>query len=96
MTNKQHIVDQLNKLITLDRSLTEQLINGNYQPVSQAYQDADEFVWCYNDEQIAVAGFLGVLNGILEQDDFRIAADFTGDKHDIGQLIGFSLIKVKQ
>lgn len=84
MTARQ-VVDQLNKLLKIDRNLTERLVNTRY-PVSEEYKQADEFV--YSDEG---AGMIGVLSGlVLDTEQFRISANY--DDNEV--LIGFSLLEL--
>lgn len=85
MTARQ-VVDQLNKLLKIDRNLTERLVNTRY-PVSEEYKLADEFV--YSDEG---AGMVGVLSGlVLDTEQFRLAANY--DDNDV--LVGFSLLEIQ-
>lgn len=79
------IVQQLNRLLELDRSLTEKLVNTRH-PVSEEYKQS-EFV--YSDEG---AGIIGVLSGLtLDTDTQRIAANYDDDN----KLIGFSLLELQ-
>jgi hypothetical protein len=87
MTARQ-VVDQLNRMLQLDRNLTEKLVNTRY-PVSEEYKKADEFV--YSDEG---AGLIGVLNGlVLDTENFRIAANYEDDA--AMKLVGFSLLELQ-
>ena len=84
MTARQ-VVDQLNKLLKIDRNLTERLVNTRY-PVSEEYKQSDEFTYMED----TGAGMIGVLNGlVLDVEQFRIAANY--DDNDV--LIGFSLLE---
>ena len=84
MTARQ-VVDQLNKLLKIDRNLTERLVNTRY-PVSEEYKQADEFTYMED----TGAGMIGVLNGlVLDTDFYRIAANY----NDNDVLIGFSLLE---
>lgn len=85
-------IQQLNKLLQLDRTLTEKLVNTRY-PVSKEYVQADEFVYMHeNDQDTPNAGLVGVLNGLLQLgEENRIAANY--DEHDM-KLIDFSLVNV--
>lgn len=69
------IVSQLNKLLLLDKSLTNTLVNTRYQ-VSEAYTKSDEFVYMQDkDDDIPTAGLIGILNGLaVNTNSFRIAA----------------------
>jgi hypothetical protein len=88
MISKQNICDQLNKLLNLDPKLIEQLVDTRHE-VSPAYQNANEFVWSYDDELVPRAGLIGVLNGLLEVDGQQICANYSNTTNE---LIGFSLI----
>lgn len=85
------VVDQLNKLLQIDRALTEKLVDTRY-PVSKEYTQADEFVYMQeNDQDIPHAGMIGVLNGlVLDTERYRLAANYNDD----GLLIGFSLLEL--
>lgn len=83
---KEKIVEQLNKLLVLDRKFTETIVDTRH-PVNENYALSKEFV-CMDDN---TAGLIGVLNGILEQDDVRIAASYEDDEGK--KLIGFILVK---
>lgn len=86
MTARQ-VVDQLNKLLKIDRNLTERLVNTRY-PVSEEYKQADEFTYMED----TGAGMIGVLNGlVLDTENFRIAANYTDGPDE--KLIGFSLLE---
>jgi|ERR1700722_10899734 len=98
MITKQSVIDQLNKLLTLDRDLIEKLLIP--QPVSNAYQNADEFVWVFNKDDPNLspqASFIGVLQGLLnEQDGYYLAANYdTDDNGKITKLIEFLLVEAK-
>jgi hypothetical protein len=82
--NNLHIVNQLNKLFSIDPELTKKLVDTRH-PVTQAYKDS-EFV--YSDEG---AGLIGVLSGLtLNTTKFRIAADY----NDSNELTGFCLLEL--
>jgi hypothetical protein len=88
MTARQ-VVDQLNKLLKIDRNLTEKLVNTRY-PVSDEYKQADEFTYMED----TGAGMIGVLNGlVLDTENFRIAANYTDGSEE--KLIGFSLLELQ-
>ena len=85
MTARQ-VIDQLNRLLTLDRNLTEKLVNTRYQ-VSADYQNS-EFIWSMGEG----AGLIGVLSGlVLDTEFYRIAANYDDDE----KLIGFSLLELQ-
>lgn len=86
------VVEQLNKLLQIDRDLTEKLVNTRY-PVSKEYTQTDEFVYMQeSDKDIPNAGMIGVLNGlVLNTETFRLAANY--DDND--KLIGFSLLELQ-
>ena len=88
MTARQ-VVDQLNKLLKIDRNLTERLVNTRY-PVSEGYKQADEFTYMED----TGAGMIGVLNGlVLDTENFRIAANYTDGPEET--LVGFSLLELQ-
>lgn len=81
----RHIIDQLNRLLVLDRELTEKLVNTRY-PVSPAYQKS-EFVW--SEEGV---GLIGVLSGlVLDTETHQIAAIYDDTNM---KLIGFRLYRL--
>src|ERR1700723_1716734 len=86
------VIQQLNKLLQLDRSLTEKLVNTRH-PVSKEYTQTDEFVYMQeNDQDTPNAGMIGVLNGlVLDTELYRIAANY--DDND--KLVGFSLLELQ-
>lgn len=91
--NKESVVAQLNKLLTLDRALTEKFV-GIRHPVSKDYTNSGEFIYMQETEQdTPVAGFIGILNGLLDNDDIRIAAQYEDEAAT--KLVGFVLIDVK-
>jgi hypothetical protein len=83
--NGRQVIDQLNRLLTLDRELTEKLVNTRYS-VSPDYKQS-EFVW--SDEG---AGLIGVLSGlVLDTETHQIAAVYDDETK---KLIGFSLYRL--
>lgn len=88
MTTKQNVIKQLNILFELDKGFTEKIVDTRYS-VNQAYQNSEEFV-CMDDGVNQSAGLIGVLNGLLDQDEHRIAASYNDITHE---LIGFILVK---
>jgi len=87
MLTKELIVERLNKALRLDRNFVEKLVNTRYV-VCDEYANSDEFV-CMLEGDIAFAGLLGLLNGLVgELEESRIA----GNYDDNGTLICFSLI----
>lgn len=87
MITKEQIVERLNKALTLDKDLIENLCNTHY-PVSEAYMQSDEFVYGENDS----TGLLGVLNGLAgDLETSRIAGYYDDDD----KLTHFSVIQVK-
>jgi len=77
MITKESVVAQLNRLLQLDRNLTEKLIDTRY-PVTNEYADSEEFICMVDDPNNPVAGMLGVLNGLLNE-DIPIAAVYDED-----------------
>ena len=77
MITKESVVEQLNRLLVLDRTLVEKLIDTRY-PVTEAYADSEEFICMSDDPANPVAGMLGVLNGLLNEDT-PIAAVYDED-----------------
>ena len=77
MITKQSVVEQLNRLLVLDRNLTEKLVDTRY-PVTEAYADSHEFICMADDPSNPVAGLLGVLNGLLNEEP-PIAAVYDED-----------------
>lgn len=86
------LISQLNKLLAIDPNLTKKLVNARHS-VSQAYTESEEFVYMQeSDQDIPVAGFIGVLNGlVIDTVNFRIAAIY----NDCDELIRFSLLELQ-
>jgi hypothetical protein len=86
--NNIDMVFKLNYLLEIDPSFTQKIIDTRF-PVNDKYADSN-FVYTEQDGK-SVAGFIGVLNGLIEDNDkYRICATYEGS-----QLIKFELLCLK-
>lgn len=89
MITKESVVEQLNRLLVLDRKLIETLVDTRY-PVTDAYADSEEFICMSDDPTNPVAGLLGVLNGLLDEGT-PIAAVYECDDDGNLKIVQFVL-----
>lgn len=88
MTVKFNVVNRLNTLFKLDPEFTKRMVDTRHA-VNSEYVKSEEFV-CMDDGITQEAGLIGVLNGLLDQDEYRIAASYDDTSM---RLIGFVLVK---
>lgn len=86
--NNIDMVFKLNYLLEIDPSFTQKITDTRF-PVNDKYADSN-FVYTEQDGK-SIAGFIGVLNGLIEDNDkYRICATYEGS-----QLIKFELLYLK-
>jgi hypothetical protein len=88
--NNIDMVFKLNYLLEIDPSFTQKITDTRF-PVNDKYADSN-FV-CIDQDGETVAGFVGILNGLIENNDkYRICATYEGSPR---KLIKFELLHLK-
>lgn len=84
------IVSKLNELLAADEEFLTNIINARFK-VNKNYENSS-FIYSVNNAGDSDAGFLGILNGlIMDNEKYRIISHTT----DVGEIVKFTLAQFK-